>query len=222
MIDSGATGNFLDLTLATQLGLVRITKTVPEAVHAVDGSELTSGMIRYQTEPLLMRCENGHMEQLSFDLIDTPTFGAILGIPWLQQHNPKIDWYRRLVTLDSLGCVNSCYQEPPDLTTPLHCATTHGPMKGLLPDVYREYTDVCDKKMATQLPPHRTFDCKIDLLPGVPLPCSRIYALTEPETQYLKEYLKELLDTGFIRHSTSPVSSPLFLSQRKMGDCAPV
>ena len=39
-----------------------------------------------------MVCENGHTEEIVFNLIDTPTFGAILGIPWLQLHNLAIDW----------------------------------------------------------------------------------------------------------------------------------
>ena len=100
LINSRAMGNFLDLILAAKFNISQVKKKEPEPVRAVDGSELTSGQIQYQNVPLTIVCENGHTKVLVFYLIDTPSFGAILGVPWLQDHNPQIDWALPLVTLD--------------------------------------------------------------------------------------------------------------------------
>ena len=180
MLDSGATGNFLDLTLSKSLGIPAMKKKIPEPVRAVDGSELSSGLITHQTPDLVLVCDNGHTESLTFDLIDTPLFGAILGVPWLQLHNPSIDWHKRNVTLNSPYCVHSCYPEAVDVVIPLSCGLTKTPEESepSIPIPYQDYTDVFDEVKATTLPPHRSFDCRIDLIPGSDLPCSRIYALT--------------------------------------------
>ena len=221
MLDSGATGNFLDISLAQRLEIKTVRKALPEPVRAVDGSELSSGSITHQTQDLVLVCDNGHTENLAFDLIDTPLFGAILGIPWLQRHNPIIDWEKRLVTLHSRFCTHSCYPESTEFTSPLICGSVSSQLKAeynQLPEVYRGFTDVFDKVRAAALPPHRSFDCRIDLLPGAQLPCSRIYALTEQENLHLRKYLDDLLKTGFIRKSSSPVSSPLFFVPKKYGE----
>ncbi|KAJ1132224.1 hypothetical protein NDU88_010551 [Pleurodeles waltl] len=158
-----------------------------------------------------MVCQNGHTEVISFDLIDTPNFGLILGVPWLTTHNPKIDWVNRTVTLDSSFCRTNCYQEAgTEQSTVLHCASVKQDEPSLPPE-YSDFKDVFDPVKASVLPPHRSYDCRIDLIPGAPLPNNRVYALTDKETKYLRTYLDDLLQSGFIRHSTSPVSSPLFL-----------
>ena len=50
LLDCGATGNFIDIKYSEYLGLKTITKKKPEKVHAVDGKELTSGMVILRTE----------------------------------------------------------------------------------------------------------------------------------------------------------------------------
>ncbi|KAJ1171611.1 hypothetical protein NDU88_003471 [Pleurodeles waltl] len=104
----------------------------------------------------------------------------------------------------------NCYQEAgTEQSTVLHCASVTQDEPSLPPE-YSDFKDVFDPVKASVLPPHRSYDCRIDLIPGAPLPNNRVYALTDEETKYLRTYLDDLLQSGFIRHSTSPVSSPLF------------
>ena len=128
----------------------------------------------------------------------------------MQLHNPLIDWISQKVTLGSNHCRTSCYRTSQDSVLPLSCAVVSSVLSACIPEEYAEFHDVFDEKRATRLPPNRAFGCKIELIPGMVLPCSRIYALSEPEVQHLRKYLDDMLDLGFIRHSTSPVSSPLF------------
>jgi hypothetical protein len=34
----------------------------------------------------------GHVEWLNFNIILTGRYDVVLGIPWLKNHNPAIDW----------------------------------------------------------------------------------------------------------------------------------
>ncbi|KAK3524536.1 hypothetical protein QTP70_029849 [Hemibagrus guttatus] len=49
-----------------------------------------------------------------------------------------------------------------------------------LPGEYQDYQDVFSQMAATKLPPHRPWDCAIDLLPGAKLPKGRVYPLSIP------------------------------------------
>ncbi|CAI7934981.1 Hypothetical predicted protein [Podarcis lilfordi] len=77
------------------------------------------------------------------------------------------------------------------------------PDVGLILKPYQDLVDVSEKKGAEALPPHRTYDCPIDLQPGAESPFGRIYALSAPELGALREYLDDNLARGFSRPSTS-------------------
>ena len=89
-----------------------------------------------------MLCDNGHTENITFDLISTRQFVAILRVPWLQLHNPQIDWQKRNVTLGSNFCVHSCYPEPVDYISPLICGVVDQVSEFRLPEEYLEYSDI--------------------------------------------------------------------------------
>ncbi len=59
----------------------------------------------------------------------------------------------------------------------------------------------------TQLPPHRPWDCAIDLLLAATLPKGRVYPLSIPERKAMENYIKEALRQRLIHHSTSPAAS---------------
>lgn len=70
--------------------------------------------------------------------------------------------------------------------------------------MYLEFKDIFDKKKADCLPPHRSYDCPIDLLPSSEIPYGRIFPLSETELKALKMYIDENLEKGFIRPSSLP------------------
>jgi hypothetical protein len=76
---------------------------------------------------------------------------------------------------------------------------------------------VFSKKEADKLPPHREFDCPIDLKPGTNPPWGPICSLSEPEFLTLKEYLNGNLAKGFIRPSKSPARAPVLFVKKKDG-----
>ncbi|KAJ1194909.1 hypothetical protein NDU88_004194 [Pleurodeles waltl] len=224
MIDSGATGNFCDIKYARKMGIRFIKKSTLEVVRAVDGTNLSSGPISHETEPIQMQGFGGHQEQIIFNLIDAPQFQLILGLPCLTEHNPQTDWSKRTIKMNSSYCKENCFHDGVEVSTKSQaaCLSSHSSMicalkTAEIPKEYEDLVAVFDEKEAEKLPPHRPYDCKIELEPGAILPCSRIYALTEAENQHLKDYLDQYLANGFIRPSESPVSSPLFFIPKKDG-----
>ena len=72
----------------------------------VDGEAILSNnrQVTYETVPLVMKVLRGHTEEIQFDLATIGTHMVILGMPWLRQHNPNIDWYREQIVLDRCSC----------------------------------------------------------------------------------------------------------------------
>ncbi|KAL0148420.1 hypothetical protein M9458_056230 [Cirrhinus mrigala] len=91
----------------------------------------------------------------------------------------------------------------------------------LIPPEYAEFQDVFSKTAATQLPPHRRWDCAIDLVPHVTLPKGKVYPLSLPERRAMDEYVAEALVQGFIQPSTSPAASSFFFVAKKDGGLRP-
>ncbi|KAK3506886.1 hypothetical protein QTP70_030924 [Hemibagrus guttatus] len=81
--------------------------------------------------------------------------------------------------------------------------------------------DVFCPKEASKLPPHRPWDCTIDLIHGEPVPRGKIYSLSIPEEKAMEEYINEALSKGYIRPSTSPAASSFFFMAKKDGGLRP-
>ena len=92
-------------------------------------------------------------------------------------------------------------KEPPDLS--------------LVPPEYHDIGEVFSKCRALSLPPHRPYDCAIELLPGAPLPSSRLYNLSRPEREAMEGYIQDSLSSGLIRPSSSPVGAGFFFVTKK-------
>jgi len=87
-----------------------------------------------------------------------------------------------------------------------------------VPAHYRDFADVFSKKESERLPPHRSYDCRIDLKPGEPLPKpGTVYPMNPSELAELKLYLEEQLRKGYIKPSKSPVAAPCFYINKKDG-----
>ena len=86
-----------------------------------------------------------------------------------------------------------------------------------LPEHYKNYLDVFDRKESDKLPPYRPFDCKIPLQEGKEPPYSPLYNMSRDELQVVRNYLKENLEKGFIRASSFQASLPVLLVRKPGG-----
>jgi hypothetical protein len=73
-----------------------------------------------------------------------------------------------------------------------------------LPKEYHDYQSVFSDEAAKTLPPHRSYDHKIELEEGTNPPYGKLYNMSEVELKVLKDYLDKMLDKGFVRASKLP------------------
>jgi hypothetical protein len=92
-----------------------------------------------------------------------------------------------------------------------------------LPARYKVHAKVFSEEEAQRFPNAREWDHAIDLRKDAPatLP-GKIYALTQPEKQALKEFISEHLRKKYIRLSKSPYAAPFFFIKKKDGKLRPV
>ncbi|CAD6970757.1 unnamed protein product, partial [Tilletia controversa] len=95
--------------------------------------------------------------------------------------------------------------------------TEDSSIRANLPEPYHDYVDVFRKSSADLLPDHRSYDHKIPMQPNTTPPFGPIYSLSEGEHQELRNYLKENLDKGFIRPSSSPAGAPVLFVPKPDG-----
>src|SRR5207244_10181060 len=80
--------------------------------------------------------------------------------------------------------------------------------------VVKEYPDVFPKDLPG-LPPNRAVEFSIELLPGTAPVFRRPYKMSQDDLAEMKIQLKELLDKGFIRPSSSPWGcSAMFMDKK--------
>ncbi len=194
LVDSGAEGNFLDISVAAQWGIPAIPLPSPISVRSLNGLLLSS--ITHSTPSVSLVVSGNHREVIELYLLDSPGAPVVLGHPWLVQHNPHVDWSGNSVLSWSQSCLASC----------LGAALSSGCLSSVfqvesadLSGVPAEYHDLCrvfSKSRATSLPPHRPYDCAIDLLPGTSPPKGRLYSLSGPEREAMDKYIKESLNAA--------------------------
>ncbi len=108
LVNSGATSSFIDQTFVAQHNIPVVKKSTPVPVEVIDGGTIASGAITHETTPLEL-CIDKHTEKIVLNIISTPHHPIILGLPWLEAHNPIIDWRSRTLTFSAQRCTS---QEP--------------------------------------------------------------------------------------------------------------
>ena len=87
-----------------------------------------------------------------------------------------------------------------------------------LPEILKKYQDVFPEDLPKGLPPKRSVDHKIDLLPDSKPLHYPVYRLTFAEFEALKKQMADLLDKEFIEPSKSPYGCPVLFVKKKEGD----
>jgi transposase InsO family protein len=86
-----------------------------------------------------------------------------------------------------------------------------------MPLAYAEFSDVASKEASNVLPPHRTYDHKIQLEGTNTLGYSPLYKMTTAELDETKRYLLDNLHKRFIEPSQSPFAAPILFVKKADG-----
>ena len=96
----------------------------------------------------------------------------------------SVQFQLQLCPSDSARAQSSSVKATPDLSA--------------IPPEYHDYADIFSKAKASELPPHRKYDLKIDLEEGTSPPLGTIYSLSPVELEALWTFIDENLCTRFI------------------------
>lgn len=122
---------------------------------------------------------------------------------------PNSKWLTCSVLVWGIRCAQSCLKGIRNLCASRQCPKTIG--------TWRRFFS---KQGAQKFPPHRPFNCAINMLPGSTTPRGKLYSLSSPEQLAMEEYIQEALSLGLFHPSTS-AAGVFFHKRRRMEASAP-
>ncbi|GJS23954.1 reverse transcriptase domain-containing protein [Tanacetum coccineum] len=232
LFDSGSDKSFINASLT------HLIDNEPERISASYEVELADGRIA-STNTVLKGCTLNlvnHLFKIDLMPIELGTFDVIIGMDWLADNDAVIICGKKEVhipinnrTLVVKGDSNSsrlkvisCIKARKYIERGCHLFLAHVTKKEKsekrLKDVpvIRDFPEVFPDDLPG-LPPPRQVEFKIDLVPGAAPVARAPYRLALLEMKELSEQLKELLEKGFIRPSSSPWGAPVLFVKKKDG-----
>ncbi len=153
---------------------------------------------------------------LTLDGCSVNNFSSVRNLGVLPDSNLSFESHTSSICKTAFFHLKNIYKLRPMLSTSNTEMLIHAFMTSRL-DYCNALLDGC----SAQLPPHRPWDCAIDLLPGESVPKGKIYPLSLPEQNAMEEYIEEALQQGYICPSTSPAASSFFFVAKKDGGLRP-
>lgn len=236
LVDSGSSTSFINKQLADTLtGAAKMT--IPCRVHVADGSQ-------YSCTTYIPQCSWFVQQQqftTDFKILPLGTYDVILGMDWLEQHNPDIDWIAKTLhfrmgtqPFKLQGQCSANIQCAAISSTELQTICKQGAAAHLI-HVYAIEDQVVTEEVTPAeiqsilegfpdvfaepkgLPPRRSCDHKIPLMEGAQPVNLRAYRHKPELKSEIERQVTELLQSGVIQKSTSHFSSPAILVKKKDG-----
>jgi len=230
LIDSGAADNFISEEL------VKIANLQVENIRVINVAVANGAIeqIRFKTKPVAINIQ-GFTDKICCKVLRMRKKRIILGLPWLKQHNPLIDWQENSIHFPAQSL--SIYQEDKqdgeeDEVTLAELLEfkekqidecwvvsiaqqgsqeASNEIKRLKQEFAHLFTDE-----NPELPPKREFSHRIDTGSSKPV-FRNSYRMSPLELDTLKAQLDELLKLGYIETSSSPWASPVLFVKKKDG-----
>jgi len=236
LLDSGATGMFMDRQMAARHGfkLQKLERSL--VVRNVDGTNNSGGAITHQVECNVFY--KGHMERIRMDVCDLGKTEVILGMPWLAAHNPEINWetgevkmtrcpllcggksqkrekVKRVVMEEEEKIVHWAIDDKEDWGREEEIEGDHRKIEEMVPKKFLKWRKVFGKVESERMPTRKIWDHAIDLKETFKPRKGRIYPLSKNEREEVQNFMEDQLRKGYIRPSKSPQTSPVFFVGKK-------
>uniref|UniRef100_A0A803TL09 CCHC-type domain-containing protein n=1 Tax=Anolis carolinensis TaxID=28377 RepID=A0A803TL09_ANOCA len=164
-VDCGCSRNIITPELAGALKCQQMALDSPIAFSQLDGS-VAAGEVSTK-EIRGIPCKIGKWEgRISFVIAPIATYHVILGIPWLEQANPEVDWRGKSLAFKEQQMqweISKIAEEEDEEDE----AGEIDPQ--LLPPEYRDLW-MFQSERASKLPPKRNTEVEIEITPGANLP----------------------------------------------------
>src|SRR6266404_9708407 len=121
LLDSGATGMFINWSFVQKHQLETTPLTQPVLMHNIDGSPNENGSVTEEVHITL--CFGCHSERAHLAVANLGQQTVIIGHSWLTLHNLEVDWVSQKVSM--MRCPPSCNGcVPPKSDLPLWGSAT--------------------------------------------------------------------------------------------------
>ena len=99
-IDSGATSSHISNTIVTWHSSIKKAKITPMPIFTINDQPLSSGLL---THDMITQIDiHDHKEVTNLGICSMP-YLVLLGLDWLKQHNPAVDWACQQLSLSCCG-----------------------------------------------------------------------------------------------------------------------
>ncbi|KAF5466832.1 hypothetical protein F2P56_016722, partial [Juglans regia] len=233
LIDSGSTHNFLDPSLMSKLSLHVLTNDKVR-VKVANGDQVQSEG-RIKNVPMIIQDMKFSVDMY---LLVLAGCDVVLGVQWLQGlgsilwnfHTLSMQFnyqdtvvilkglrgstlmeegpVNRATALEKKGVLLQLIEQVSQAQTLAHIPKLIQHLLDLYPDIFA---------LPSSLPPTRSQDHSITLLPGTQPISVRPYRYPYFQNDEIEKIIKELLESGVIRPSQSPYSSPVLLVRKADG-----
>jgi hypothetical protein len=211
LFDSGASHSFISTTYVGKhnlpLALLRCQMIV---------SSLGEDMPTRQLCPKVNLKIKGVDFVANLIVLESKGIDVILGMDWLSKHKVLIDCTKKSVKSTTPEGMEMEFVAEPIVTAKgvANCVKVNqlDASKGSEVPMVNEFPVVFPKELPG-MPPDRD----IELKPGTSPIYKTPYSMATPELAKLKEHIKELLEKGFIRPSSSPWGAPMIFVSKKDG-----
>lgn len=236
LVDSGSSHSFISEELAHRL------QGVTPSLKAMKVKVSNGGQMWCTKE--VPRCEWGvqrHKFVTDMKVLQLSCYDAILGMDWLEDNSPmhvhwmlkKLSFEKERKTISLVGIqpafdqckmvdsrqVKRWVQSNVVLTMVQLSTISHSQEDQDIPagiqKIIQQYAELFDEPQG--LPPHRTFDHSIPLMPGSRPVNLRPYRFNPAQKDEIEKQVAEMLRQGVIVVSHSPFSSPVLLVGKKDG-----
>ena len=147
-------------------------------------------------------------------ILESQGLDVILGMDWLSMYGGNIDCASQSIMLTTPEGRRIKYvSRHVPKRTQVNCLT--GVVQEEVP-VVKDFPDVFPEELPG-IPLDRDIEFLIELLPGIGPISKRPYRMPAKDLEEIKKQIKELLDKGYIRPSSSPWGSPVLLVEKKDG-----
>ena len=207
LVDCGATGNFIDVSLLCLLELPLEKLPKPIITNNVDGTTNAKGTIWWKAYTDILFKER--TEKLKLMVLSLGRRQIILGMPWLKKWNPAIDWKKNTIMLPENPLATETTSVPQQylvqwlgidantkinkrlrkcklwkenesinkITISTQIAQQSMPLEIPMPDWCTDFSDMFSEQTHAKLPPHCHYDHTINLQPTFTPHITKIYPL---------------------------------------------
>ena len=227
LLDSGMTEMFIDKKMAAKhkFKLQKLKRLV--GVRNINGTNNSGGAITHKVEVNVYY--KNHVKRIRIDVCNLGKTDVILGMPWLQAHNPEINWEieevkitrcpplcgkntklekeqkakkgKRVATLEEEKIVRQMMEDKEDQEREKEVEADYKKIEEMVPQRFLKQRKVFGKIELERMQMRKIWDYAIDLKEMFKLQKGRIYPLSRDEREEVQNFINNQLRKGYIRPS---------------------